>query len=108
MESLDNYKIAPISPGLEQENYFGRYYVGEKYEAVLARALANDTESKVLRLVIENAREKKRLAERGRWDIFVNARGRYNYLGLNEDEISPNGYVLNLGLKINKFDSEVL
>ena len=108
VESLDDYKIAPLSLDINDEDYFGKYYVEESFDEVFKKAILNDTESKVLQLVIDNAQEKKRLAERGKWDIFATIRGRCNYYGLNEDDQSTNYYSASLGLNIKKMDKEVL
>ena len=104
VESLDGMVLEPIPFGIGADEYFGRYYVDESYTAVMAKALANNTEIRVLRRVIENARERKRLAEQGRWDMFVSTGGRYSY---TRDHGRDNDYAVDVGLKIKKFDAEV-
>ena len=105
VESLDGMVLEPIPFGIGQKEYFGRYYVDESYQTVLEKALANNTEIRVLQRVIENARERKRLAEQGRWDMFMSAGGRYRY-ARNHDR--DDEYAFDVGLKIKKFDAEVL
>ena len=105
VESLDGMVLEPIPFGIGEEEYFGRYYVDESYETVLVKALANNTEIRVLHRVIENARERKRLAEQGRWDMFMSAGGRYSY---TRDHGRDDEYAVDVGLKIKKFDAEVL
>jgi len=102
--SIEKFRVEPISLGLGEKDYVGRYYVEEDDTTILRKALANDTEIKVLRRVIENAREKKRLAEQGRWDIFASIGGRYE----NFSQDSERNYSIDIGLRIKKFDSEVL
>jgi outer membrane protein TolC len=110
--SIEPFRVEPISlkpvpseaEGLGEKDYLGKYYVEEDYTTILKKALANDTQIKVLRRVIENAREKKRLAEQGRWDIFASIGGRYE----NFSQDSERNYSIDIGLSIQKFDSEVL
>jgi len=108
VKSLDDYYIEPIPLGLDGGDYFGKEYVERSYEAVLERAFANDTEIKIMRLIIENAREKKRLAEKGKWDFFVSLNGRYNYMGPQGQYPLKEDYYAGAGLKINRLDAEVL
>jgi len=108
IESIATFTIEPIYYDVNAHDYFGSYYVSESYDTILNRALENDTEIEVLNLVIENAKEKRRLAERGKWDIFVSGSARYNYFKYNDEEISPNGYSVSTGLNIKRFDKNVL
>ncbi len=108
VESLDEYYIQPIPLGLDDGDYFGKEYVENSYESVLERAFANDTEIKIMRLIIKNAKEKKRLAEQGKWDFFVSLNGRYSYIGSNEQDSYQRDYFAGAGLKINRMDAEVL
>ena len=105
VESLEGMVLEPIPFGIGEQDYFGRYYVDESYETILQKALANNTEIKVLQRVIENAQERKRLAEQGRWDMSMSAGGRYSYA---RDHDQGNRYALDAGLRIKKFDAEVL
>ncbi len=108
IDSLQNYFIQPISLDLQKWDYFGKFYVEENFQAIYERAMANDTEIMVLDLVVENAKEKKKLAKKGKWDIFASARGRYNYYGYNDDKYANNGYDVILGLDIKRFDKSLL
>jgi len=108
LETLEGFQIEPVPLGLGQSDYYGKHYVEERTEAVVERAMANDVEIKVLYSVMESAREKKRLAEQGRWDTFVSIGGQYSYAGFNGDDELEKGYSVGMGLKIKKFDMKVL
>jgi outer membrane protein TolC len=101
--SLEGFRIEPLSSGLGEVDYFGRYYVNSSNAVILEKALANNTEIKVLHSVVENAREKKRLAEKGRWDTLVSVGGRYSF-----GEDTEKDYSVGINLRIKKFDTEVL
>ncbi len=81
LESLEGFQIEPVPLGLGESDYYGRHYVEESTETLVERAMANDVKIKVLHSVMESAKEKKRLAEQGRWDTFVSINGGYSYTG---------------------------
>lgn len=98
--------IEEVSIDMTAPDHLGRSYVIEPFEQILGRALSHDTETEILQRVIENAMEKVRLAERGKWDITVGIEGRYNYAesrGRSDDT-----YSAGFGLRFKKFDRNVL
>jgi hypothetical protein len=98
--------ISEVQIDVSSPKHLGRHYVAEPFSRILKRALTHDTESEILRSVIENAEEKIRLAERGKWDITVALDGRYNYgeTGAGRDDT----YSAGMGLRLKKFDRKVL
>ena len=108
LESLEGFQIEPVPLGLGKNDYYGRHYVEESTRTVVKRAMANDVQIKVLHSVMESAKEKKRLAEQGKWDTFVSIGGRYSYAGFNGDGGPGKGYSVGMGLKVKKFDAKVL
>jgi outer membrane protein TolC len=108
LESLEGFRIEPVPLGLGESDYYGEHYIEESTQAVVKRAMVNDVEIKVLHRVMESAKEKKRLAEQGRWDTFVSIGGQYSYAGFNGDDNPEKGYSVGMGLKVKKFDAKVL
>lgn len=98
--------ISEVHIDVTSPDHLGRHYVAEPFPRILKRALTHDTESEILRSVIENAEEKIRLAERGKWDITVALDGRYNYGESGPG--SDNSYSAGMGLRLKKFDRKVL
>lgn len=99
--SIEEVTVDVSAPG-----HLGRSYVVEPYELILDRALTHDTETEVLQRVIENAMEKVRLAERGKWDITVAMDGRYNYS--ESRAVGSDSYSAGFGLRLKRFDHDVL
>ncbi len=106
--NFDSYTIKPIELDFELEDYFGDYYVSAPYDEILQKAIQNDTELKVLALIKKNAIEKRRLAEKGKWDIFLSVEGQYNYRDrISNIEHAPY-YKAVTGLAIKRFDKSIL
>ncbi|MCF6237817.1 MAG: TolC family protein [Candidatus Marinimicrobia bacterium] len=105
---IDQYPVISIDLDFVQAGYYGEYYVSASYTEILKKAIQNDTELKVLELIRENAIEKKKLAEKGKWDILLSFDGRYNYLdrlnNINQDPF----YVAGTGIQIRRFDSSII
>jgi outer membrane protein TolC len=98
--------IEEVSVNVSDADHLGRHYFVEPFGHILKRALTHDTESEILQRVVENAMEKVRLAERGKWDITVAMDGRYNYAESRAN--SRDSYAAGLGLRFKKFDHNVL
>ena len=108
IENFEEYVLTSIDLVFEQDNYFGEYYVLAPYDEILQKAIQNDTELKVLELIQKNAIEKKRLAEKGKWDIFFSLKGLYNYRDkINYIDYAPY-YKATTGIEIKRFDKAVL
>lgn len=108
LESLEGYRIKPIKLNFDDENYFGKYYVKAAPEIIFEKALKNDTEFKVLEVIKRNAAEKKRLAEKGKWDIFFSAAGRYNMPNSIDGFDDADYLSVNAGIQIKRFDESIL
>ncbi len=105
---IEQYTVRPIDLKFDQKGYYGEYYVSASYAEILQKAIQNDTELKVLELIRENAVEKKKLAEKGKWDIFLSIDGRYNYLDkINNVDYAP-FYTAGTGIQIKRFDSSII
>lgn len=105
---FEKYSIQSIELDFEKDSYFGQYYLFAPFDDILQKAIQNDTELIVLELIQENAVEKKRLAERGKWDIFLSVDGQYNYREkINNTDYAPY-YKATSGLEIKRFDKSIL
>ena len=106
--SCSYYTVKSINLDFTADNYFGKYYVLAPYNNILQKAIQNDTELKVLELIQQNAVEKKLLAEKGKWDMFLSIEGQYNYRDkINDTDYAPH-YKAATGLEIKRFDKSIL
>jgi len=108
VDNFDDYSIELIQLAFDEPDHFGEFYVMAPVEEILKQTMKNDTELMVLELIKTNAQEKKKLAEQGKWDIFLSVEGRYN---LNEEVAGAsegNSYSIGTGLTIKRFDRSVL
>ena len=106
--NFEEYTVKSIDLDFDNATYFGKYYVFAPFDDILEKAILNDTELKVLELIQENAIEKKRLAEKGEWDIFLSLGGRYNFNDkINNINHAPY-YKAQLGIEIKRFDQSIL
>ncbi len=108
VENIDLDKLMKIKIDFSESNYFGEYYITENVDTIFKKALKNDTEFKVLGIIKRNAEEKKRLAEKGKWDIYATVGGRYNYYDLLEKERQDNFLIADAGIKIKINDRKSL
>jgi hypothetical protein len=92
---------------LYSEDYYGKSYLSRTVEQLLTEANLNDINIKVLKNARESSVEKKRLAEEGKWDVFVDLNGRYD---INGDGVlrDDNGYLMSAGLRATKIDPVLL
>ena len=90
-----------------KEGFYGQSYLSKTVEELLVEANNNDVKIRVLENAKKNSIEKKRLAEQGKWDIFVDIDAQYDMDGAGalRDE---NGYFLGFGLRGRKIDSTLL
>ena len=98
LDSLDLY---------DREDYYGKWYLDRTVDELLMEANQNDIKIKLLENARKNSVEKKRLAEQGKWDVFVDLNAQYDLNGdgnLRED----NGYFMGVGLRITRIDSTLL
>ena len=92
---------------LYEANYYGRSYLSRPLEQLVAEAQENDIQVRVLQNARKNSLEKKQLAERGQWDIFVDLNGQYDLDGGGDLE-DENGYWVGAGLRVRKIDTTLL
>jgi len=107
-DNLDQFSVRSVDLDFDTPGYSGEYYVVASYDEILKKAILNDTELKVLDLIRENAIEKKKLAEKGKWDIFLSLGGRYIFKdqvgGRDQDPF----YTAGTGIEIRRFDSAII
>jgi len=108
IEKIDLPQLEVIMVDFNNQEYFGKYYLEEPIDSIFNKALSNDTEFRVLNIIKKNAEEKKRLAEKGKWDIFASTGGRYNYYDVLSGTNQGNFMVADAGLKVKLYDSKVL
>ncbi len=108
VDNIDLSKLLVINLDFDRDDYFGNYYIEEPTDSIFKKALSNDSEFKVLGIIKQNAEEKKRLAQKGKWDIFATTGGRYNYYEMKGNEKQGNFLVADAGLKIKLYDHQVL
>jgi len=101
-------QLKKIKIDFSKSEYWGKYYIKESIDTIFQKALNNDTEFKVLGIIKKNAEEKKRLAEKGKWDIFATTGGRYNFYEMFGGIKQNNFLTVDFGLKIKINDKKVL
>ena len=106
--NFDQFAVDLIGLDFDLPGYFGEFYVMAPFDEILKKTIENDTELMVLELVEINAIEKKRLAQKGKWDMFLTVAGRYNFNervgGLEPEDY----YEVGSGITIKRFDRMVL
>ncbi len=108
VDNIDLEQLFVMDVNFNEENYYGSYYIEEPTDSIFAKALSNDSEFKVLGIIKKNAEEKKRLAQKGKWDIFATTGARYNYYETKGNINQGNFLVADAGLKIKLYDNKVL
>lgn len=101
-------QLMKIDVDFDEIDYYGKYYIMEATDTIFQKALKNDTEFNVLGIIKNNAEEKKRLAEKGKLDIYATTGGRYNYNQFLEGARHDDFITANAGIKIKINDNKVL
>lgn len=108
VEQISLDQLMKIEIDFNKPGYFGEYYIEENTDSVFSKALINDTEFKVLGIIKNNAEEKKRLAEKGKLDIYATTGGRYNFYEFTNSQRQDNFLMADAGIKIKINDPKVL
>ena len=108
LDRINLSQLLVINADFTQKDYFGKYYIEEPIDSIFKKALNNDTEFKVLKIIKNNAEEKKKLAEKGKWDIYATTGGRYNFYDMQNKTKQSNFLSVDVGLKIQLYDNKVL
>jgi hypothetical protein len=108
VEKIDLDQLMTIDFDFSKNGYFGEYYIEESSDTIFNKALNNDTQFKVLGIIKKNAKEKKRLAEKGKWDIYATTGGRYNFYDSPINVEHSNFFMMDAGLKVKINDRKVL
>lgn len=105
---VDNLLIEQVAlVKLDDDGFYGRHYLDKEAEELYRESYDNDAEIRVLKNSMENAELKRRLAQKGKWDIFGNAFG----------EVAPKGsgarrdrsdYAVGVGFSVKKLDPGLL
>lgn len=98
--------VAPIA--FEDESIYGARYLAVPPALVLAEAMENDIEVRVLHIARDNARLKRSLAERGRWDIAGRLSAGYDFESRGDDPSRRRGYSLGVALSVEHNDPQLL
>jgi hypothetical protein len=101
-------QLMSIEIDFTNPDYLGRYYIEEAVDIIFQQALNNDTEFKILGIIKKNAEEKKRLAKKGRFDIYATTGGRYNFYEIEESVKQEYFFMVDAGLKFKINDRKVL
>jgi len=105
LESLAPQHVQRVD--LYLDHYYGDHYLNVLREELVERSTENDIKIRVLENAKKNSEEKKRLAEQGHWDIFVNLNGQYD-LESRGDLRDDNGYSAAVGFQLRKIDTTLL
>jgi len=89
------------------KDYWGKSYINTPIEELYEKAAENDIRLQVLQNARENSAEKKRLADKGKWDAFVDLQGEYD-LHPGGDMKDDNGYRAFGQLRAKKIDPVLL
>jgi len=108
VDHINLNQLMKIEVNFDEPDYFGKYYIEESSEVIFEQALSNDTEFKVLGIIKKNAEEKKRLAEKGKLDIYATTGGRYNFYEILEGSKQDNFFIADAGIKFKINDRKVL
>ncbi len=101
-------QIQTIDINFDKSVFFGNQYIIDPVDTILNRAIKNDTEFKVLHLIKKNAEEKKKLAQKGRWDIYTNIGSKYDFYSHTGNQSNPNFLFLTGGIQIKMYDKKLL
>jgi outer membrane protein TolC len=105
---LENLPLSHIGRmDLYAKDYYGKSYVTRSEQELLAEAERNDVETRVLENAKKNSEEKRRLAQKGKWDIFLNFNGAYDYEGSGSRE-DTSEYQVSAGVEIKLIDPGLL
>jgi len=108
MIGLDELSISEVAElDLYAKDYYGKRYAGRKMENLLEDAHKNDVKIRVLRNARQNSIEKKRLADEGKWDVFVDFSTNYD-MQAEGNFTNRDGYLVFLGLEVKKIDPTLL
>ncbi len=108
VEQIRLDQLMKIEIDFKETEYIGEYYIEEITDSVFNKALINDTEFKVLGIIKKNAEEKKRLAEKGKLDIYATTGGRYNFYEITGTQRQDNFLMADAGIKVKINDKNVL
>ncbi|MCL5270683.1 MAG: TolC family protein [bacterium] len=99
LERIDRIDLARIDE-------HAHAYLNASIESLAEEADLNDIEIQVLQNAMTNAVEKKRLAQKGKWDTFLDLHGQAD-VGGREDMEAVDGYRVSVGLSVKLIDSNL-
>ncbi len=108
VDSILFEQVQPIFLDFSKATYLGEFYINAPSDSIICKALKNDTEFKVLQLMRANAEEKKKMAQRGKWDIFLNLGTRYNLYDMQAGNNYSKYWLATSGIQIKRFDQKTL
>ncbi len=106
LDSLPLEELQPLE--MREDDFYGKQYIEKDLEQIIAEAIQNDVEIKVLNIARQNAELKKSLAERGKWDIIGKLFGTYDFENRGDDIRRPTGFGVGLGFSVQRTDPKLL
>ncbi|MCX7918724.1 MAG: TolC family protein [bacterium] len=104
----DELELDQIEPfDLYTENFYGKEYLQRSKEDLTKIAIQDDVEIKVLEASKHSAEQKRLLAEKGKWDIFLNLDANYDFPGQGT-KTGESGYYVGAAVNANWIDSKLL
>ena len=88
--------------------FYGSDYLDASPDDLTGRAIDSDVEVRVLQIARENARLKRALAERGKWDIVGRILGAYDFDSRGDDPTARRGYRAEVAFSVERNDPRLL
>lgn len=106
---LDGLPLSSITTmDLYARDFYGAQYLDESPQELTAAAVETDVEVLVMETARENARLKRRLAERGEWDIVGRLVGGYDFESRGDDSDKRRGYRAGVAFSVERNDPRLL
>ncbi len=93
---------------LYAHEFYGSRYLQASPGDLIDAAIATDVEVRVMRIARDNARLKRKLAERGEWDIVGRLVGGYDFESHGDDPSGRRGYRAGLAFSVERNDPRLL
>ncbi|EDY84551.1 hypothetical protein VDG1235_4182 [Verrucomicrobiia bacterium DG1235] len=105
LRSLTLEEVAPLD--LLSDSFYGKWYLNRDTRELFEETYRNDIEIRVLKKAVENEELKKRLALKGKWDVFGRVFGESEFRG-SGDRRNQSEYFVGVGFDVKKLDPRLL